>query len=186
MRRHDDQRRAERGGAVHARERIGGRRESKHSSTRCEHRRRGARTWLDDATRALADGNVPHERAGDAATRKCRRRAAHRTPAHSARAMSSADGPAPVTAADLLQRGGIDLGFAERRDPPADTTAVQRDSHDRPDRHERRETLGDEIVELLVETGDVREDPSDDHTPTAALNASRRLSSSHGKPGRPK
>ena len=100
--------------------------------------------------------------------------------------MSSADGPAPVTPVISFNESRSTCGVTERRDPTADTTAVQRDAHDRPDRHERREALGDEIVEMLVETGDVREDPSDDHTPTAALNASRRLSSSHGKPGRPK
>ena len=53
-RRYHDQRRPERGGAVHARERIGRRWESEHSPARGEDRRGGARTRLDDTTGALA------------------------------------------------------------------------------------------------------------------------------------
>ncbi len=100
--------------------------------------------------------------------------------------MSSADGPTPVIAAISFSESLVDLRFSERRHPAPDTPAVQRYAHERSDRHGRREALRDEIVEVLVETGDVREDPSGDHTPTAALNASRRLSSSQGSRERPK
>ena len=89
----------------------------------------------------------------------------------------------------------------ERDDPAADAAAVQRDSNHRADGDAGAQRFGDEVVELLVEPGDVGNDSSDeqrrrvhcpatleDYRPTALLKSSSRLTASQVNSGsaRPK
>ena len=65
---------------------------------------------------------------------------------------------------DRLQIGVVErIGRIQGDDPAGDTPPVQFDANDgaEPDRVDQRG--GDEIVELLVETRDVRQNPSDRH-----------------------
>ena len=76
--------------------------------------------------------------------------------------------------------------------PPADATTVEVDTNDRADLDGRAEFIGNEVVERPVEPRHVGEDSGDQRrrrvaqAPTATMKSSRRPSSSHGKPGRPK
>ena len=80
--------------------------------------------------------------------------------------------------------------------PPADAPAGEGHPHHRPDPHLAPERVRDQVVELLVDARDVREDPrhqrwalrTGGHNPQAALNASTRSACSHVKSasGRPK
>ena len=109
-------------------------------------------------------------RSGEAVTRNGRnRRAAQRTDAHSASSIRPADGPAPVTftiglsAIGFRRSASTTVGdlVGQLDDPAADATTVEVDTNDRADLHGRREVIGNEVVELLVEPRDVGEDPGD-------------------------
>ena len=117
--------------------------------------------------------------------------------------MISGDGPMPDHLASGNQpvEGDGSVGRAERDDPAADPATVQRDADHRADCHTGAQRLGDEVVELFVEPGDVGDDPGDqqrrrvhcpatleDHRPTALLKSSSRLTASQVNSGsaRPK
>ena len=82
---------------------------------------------------------------------------------------------------------------AERHDPTAHSPAVQWHSHAIADHDTLQQRVGDEVVELLVESGDIGNDPRhqtlrtevrEGHAPTAAMNCSRRLRCSQVNSGR--
>ena len=69
-------------------------------------------------------------------------------------------------------------------DPAAHAPAVQRDAHDRADAHQRRERVGNDVVEDALDRGDVGQDATDAGqrvpTPYRATPAARRSSSAYG------
>ena len=75
-------------------------------------------------------------------------------------------GTARADLGDRLEPVDVDgaVGRVELDDPAADAPAVQRHAHVRPEAHVQDERLGDDVVELLVEPGDVGQDPGDPGT----------------------
>ena len=123
--------------------------------------------WRAEGTRRRpgAGGSGDRPLGGDAATSRCRP-AARPSPRRPAGQVDEvADGPGPVR-----------LVIARSATPPARRSAThrrrggrERDTHHRPDRHQVPERkLGDEVVEMLVEPRDVRDDPDEqfDHVQT--------------------
>ena len=151
----------------HQREPVGARRQPEHRPIGPRGRARSARS--------SAGAGRGRRRAGagrpTAAHHAGRRRGAQElrpgarptaTPPSRPARCRSADGPA---AGDLGQRlaassalGRLD---ADGDDPPADPATVQLDPHHVADPHLVAHRVGDEVVELLVDAGDVGQDPDD-------------------------
>ena len=68
-----------------------------------------------------------------------------------------------------IHAGSASLGSvkAVRSTASADTPAVERDAHPRPEVDVEHERFGHDVVELLVEPGDVGEHPGDAGAPGA-------------------
>ena len=98
---------------------------------------------------------------GLAATRNGRSRpAAQRIDAHSARSTSAGSGPIDETASTGCSRdGSTSTVGVDCRHPAAHAPAVQRHADDRADRYRSQQLLRERVVELLVEPGDVGQDP---------------------------
>ncbi|CAB5023261.1 unannotated protein [freshwater metagenome] len=99
----------------------------------------------------------------------------------------------PLGDRQQLLRRHCRIGRPEADHPATHLATMQRDAHQRTDRDALTHLGRDEVIELFVEPGDVRDDPShqsgrrlarDGHTPTARMKASRRLTCSHVKSGR--
>ena len=91
------------------------------------------------------------------------RPAAQRTDAQRARSTSSGAGPSELTFESGRIRSIFEgqIGRIELDDPAADAPSVQRHAHLRADSDAVGELVRDEVVELLVQPGDVGNDPGD-------------------------
>ena len=132
---------------------------------------------LDGDVRCVARAAGRRRRGGLAATRNGRRRpAAQRTDAQRARSISSAVGP---TRADLGDRPQLrstrrqSVGI-EVDDPAADAPPWSGTRTIVPTSTSRRQFVGNEVVELLVEPGDVGQDPGDARAAGGVRRAIRR------------
>ncbi len=73
---------------------------------------------------------------------------------------------------DRLQRIDVDSRLTAIKylgDPTTDAPSMQFDANDGADLNLMRKNLRDEVVEALVEPGDVREDPSDPSSHVAPI-----------------
>ena len=85
-------------------------------------------------------------------------------------------GPVAGHLGDRLQRA-VGGHVVERHHPAAHPPPVQLDADDRAHSHGRREGLGDEVVERLVEPGDVGDDRGDGQPPDDVTSAPAGLGS---------